>query len=727
MKVAHAEQHVISTQGMEQKQMFKINTSAHAFAILSSGLYSDKVAAVLREIGCNAHDAHIAAGVPHKPFVVKLPNRIDPQFYIRDFGPGLGHDEVMNLYTTYFASTKQTSNDFTGAFGLGSKSPFSYTDSFVVESQHGGKRRVYSAHIDNTGAPNIGLMSTTDCEASDTGITISFPVKERDFDEFRNRAQEIYQYFVTTPTILGGEPIRPITYEKDMGDWAIASGRSALSVVMGNVRYPLVVSSLNITDNKSDIDKNIRYLSGVVLRFKIGEVQVAASREQLQYDPAGQKHMLSVLRKVVVEAILELERAWILTGGSNTWADKCEFYKLKNSLNKSFSLSVDLLQEVGVAEPKKMYEAIYAWGETLPSAGNNAMVVGLEWDGSKVRRTKMGSAVSFGDYTLSLVYGDDSHAENRIRIALMNGTIEGRVLLVRPVKSTGGTLADMDELLTKVRERFQGIPELKLSDFPAPLTAAGTVRKKLKKGQLPPLPPELEILPPEQRVFAHRQNKSVGWGRRNVPKCYDDNGEELGYDVYENVKEIATSLTLSHGFKFASPTYMTKGDIKRYRMRQRPDWKSYTQHMTEALSSEDNIKILESVFGSFEYRVSDYRYRSNEVDLLGNLVGMKSQHEDAFNTVAPILKKFDLLDTIEKVYQSSIKPAKVDPGNVLACYTKIGDLLKISITPPEFKKSAIAINSKFTTASRIPYSVFINIFEYAPEYFPTFVTSLLED
>src|SRR3990167_10349443 len=122
MKLAQAEQHVRGSHGITESKLFEIRINAHAFKMLSSGIYSDKITAILREIGCNAADAHIEAGIANKPFEVKIPNRIDPQFYIRDFGSGLSHDNVMTLYTTYFASTKQDSNDVTGGFGLGSKS-----------------------------------------------------------------------------------------------------------------------------------------------------------------------------------------------------------------------------------------------------------------------------------------------------------------------------------------------------------------------------------------------------------------------------------------------------------------------------------------------------------------------------------------------------------------------------------------------------------------------------
>ena len=111
---------------------FRIRNSAKAFSILSSGLYANKIRAIIRELSCNAVDSHVAAGKSETPFDVHLPNQLEPWFSIRDYGTGLTNDQVTSIYTTYFESTKTDSNAFIGALGLGSKSPFSYTDNFTV-------------------------------------------------------------------------------------------------------------------------------------------------------------------------------------------------------------------------------------------------------------------------------------------------------------------------------------------------------------------------------------------------------------------------------------------------------------------------------------------------------------------------------------------------------------------------------------------------------------------
>jgi hypothetical protein len=117
---------------------FGIVASKEAFKILSSGLYKQKVRACIRELCCNARDAHVAAGKAAVPFTLQLPTMFDLTFSVRDDGTGLSHEDVLSLYTTYFGTNKSDSNDYVGALGLGSKSPFCYTDMFSVTVRYAG-------------------------------------------------------------------------------------------------------------------------------------------------------------------------------------------------------------------------------------------------------------------------------------------------------------------------------------------------------------------------------------------------------------------------------------------------------------------------------------------------------------------------------------------------------------------------------------------------------------
>ena len=266
---------------------FRIRNSAKAFNILSSGLYANKIRAIVRELSCNAVDSHAAAGKKDTPFDVHLPNSLEPWFSIRDYGTGLSADQVTNIYTTYFESTKTASNEFIGALGLGSKSPFSYTDNFTVTAIKDGVKGIYTAFINEQGVPSIAKMMD-EHTTEPAGVEVRFAVEERyDFDKFRQEARFVYEYFKLRPVVSGYADFKfkePEYKEKDIipGVHYSGEGHSRNSyAIMGNIKYPIDVPNA---------DKALGGLQGLlscglVMEFKIGELDFQASREGLSYIP----------------------------------------------------------------------------------------------------------------------------------------------------------------------------------------------------------------------------------------------------------------------------------------------------------------------------------------------------------------------------------------------------------------------------------------------------------
>lgn len=265
---------------------FRIRNSAKAFSILSSGLYANKIRAIIRELSCNAVDSHIDAGNQDTPFDVHLPSTLEPWFSVRDYGTGLTHDQVSSIYTTYFESTKTDSNEFIGALGLGSKSPFSYTDNFTVTAIKNGVKGIYTAFINEAGVPSIAVM-TTEHTDDPAGVEVKFSVNDRwDFDKFRQEAVTVYTYFVLRPVISGvsGFEFRDVEYDtKDIvpGVHSYRNARRSVAI-MGNIAYPIDIPQA---------DESIGELRGLLdcgleLHFAIGELDFQASREGLSYIPS---------------------------------------------------------------------------------------------------------------------------------------------------------------------------------------------------------------------------------------------------------------------------------------------------------------------------------------------------------------------------------------------------------------------------------------------------------
>jgi hypothetical protein len=127
MKLSHRGEEKATTSGGSSLGRYRIAQSKAAFETMSSRLYSDKIRAVLRELSCNAWDAHVAADKADVPFEIHLPTDFQPYFEVKDYGTGMSHRDIVDLFCTYFGTNKSDSDKFIGALGLGSKSPFCLT------------------------------------------------------------------------------------------------------------------------------------------------------------------------------------------------------------------------------------------------------------------------------------------------------------------------------------------------------------------------------------------------------------------------------------------------------------------------------------------------------------------------------------------------------------------------------------------------------------------------
>jgi hypothetical protein len=309
---------------------FRIRNSAKAFNILSSGLYANKIRAIVRELSCNAIDSHVAAGKPDVPFDVHLPNTLEPWFSIRDYGTGLSHDQVSNIYTTYFESTKTASNEFIGALGLGSKSPFSYTDNFTVTAIKDGVKGIYSAFINEQGVPSIALMTSEQTDEP-AGVEVKFSVNDRwDFDKFSQEASSVYKWFKLRPVVTGNDyfSISEMEYETENIIPGVHSNKRSMHrsmAVMGNIAYPIEVPNTekNLGELASLLDCNL------IMEFGIGELDFQASREGLSYIP---QTIESIRKKLeAVNAVLATHVAAEADAIKNLWDRALYLHTKRNS------------------------------------------------------------------------------------------------------------------------------------------------------------------------------------------------------------------------------------------------------------------------------------------------------------------------------------------------------------------------------------------------------------
>lgn len=312
MKVGNAMGSATVSDIQSPSRGFSIQASAKAFRVLSSSLYNFKILAVVREISCNARDAHAMVKTLEKPFSVKLPSMEDLHFTVRDYGPGLSPEDVMGMYTTYFQSTKMTDNDAIGGFGLGSKSPLSYSTSFQVVTYHGGFKTTFLAFQNDNGEPDIYQLAQQ-ATTEPTGLEVIVPVNEQDIRKFRTSATNVYRFFEVPPTITIGKRVlttdeffsydiadkmsREVVYEDGktarfyagVGSYDMSEVASvACWAQMGDVVYPISTSHVFDT-SKADESQMLRFFDSgrfgkLLIRFGIGELDLNAGREGLSYD-----------------------------------------------------------------------------------------------------------------------------------------------------------------------------------------------------------------------------------------------------------------------------------------------------------------------------------------------------------------------------------------------------------------------------------------------------------
>ena len=282
---------------------FGISNSAEFFDILSRTLYTDQILAVVREVLCNAWDAHIAAGCTDKPIQIRL----DGEFFeVRDFGPGIHHNEIGPIYGVYGASTKKNDGTQTGGFGLGCKAPFAYTDHFEVFSHHNGTKTIYNMSKSNAvAAGKPGIIPLAALPTTESGLRVKMPIQRKDTYRFMALIERIVANGEMNAE-LNGKKLSTIPFST-FKDGYLITDRQVVEDERGKtlfVRYGNVIYPFTSCEGISDLYKNTHgFLSNLtitgtkklILQAPPNSISVTPSRESLSM----QDHTISTLRKLL--------------------------------------------------------------------------------------------------------------------------------------------------------------------------------------------------------------------------------------------------------------------------------------------------------------------------------------------------------------------------------------------------------------------------------------------
>lgn len=279
---------------MRELMMFMVN------------LYPHPKLAVVRELATNALDSHKErlATDPDwewRPIEVISPSNFAPNLIIRDFGVGMGLEDIKQVYTKFGASTRRHSDDYTGTLGMGSKSPFAYCPSFTVKSVKDGKKILgqVSRREDNT--PAFTIMDYLDTD-EDNGVEVTIPrMVEGDFE---HEIKNFFQYWREGEVLVDDQPPTPALGLR-LGDSIVVQSFErnqardvSDTVIMGGVPYRVDPKHRLFTPEEINWSRSTR----VIAYVKMGSVSFAPSREELIYGDDTKK-TLEKLRKEILGRI----------------------------------------------------------------------------------------------------------------------------------------------------------------------------------------------------------------------------------------------------------------------------------------------------------------------------------------------------------------------------------------------------------------------------------------
>ena len=277
MKLENAPQDV-AIQGDFETSDFNVGDVAFIVDLFASKIYTNKVRAVLRELSCNAHDAHVAAGTTDIPFDVHLPTKLEPYFTIRDYGTGLSDAEVRSIFCGIGISTKRDSDDFIGAFGIGSLSPYSLGDSFTVRSYYNGVMRTYNCYRDDMRKPVVALLTEVETDEKN-GLEISVNVEPKvnysGSTDWADEAVFVYRHWKGTSFAINDgtvtEQLQEQEYQIEGDFYGFTGNYGDMYAVMGNIAYDM---------SEVVYDYDWRGSAGYI-EFEMGELDFDTARENL--------------------------------------------------------------------------------------------------------------------------------------------------------------------------------------------------------------------------------------------------------------------------------------------------------------------------------------------------------------------------------------------------------------------------------------------------------------
>lgn len=324
--------------GGEQMDSGKVsidtNNLGMLYEMLSKSIYSNPIGSIVRELVSNCFDSHIEQaeilGIEklEMPVVVKgFYEELDYYIGFEDFGVGMSTERFKGIYLNYMSSTKRDSNEQLGMFGLGSKSPFSYTDIFYVRTRHNQIEYYYMMSKGANGVPEWDLMYSKPTEESN-GTLVKFKVDNSkygtDWRKFQAEIKSQLQYFDDVYVEDFDIENEYQILENRTFKYRVDNPNNQMTILLGKVIYPI----------NWEIIKRPQINIPIGVKFEIGDLVITPNRESIRYND----EVIAVINQKIDDCLEEVKS--LNTEG--VYETISSLLKARKSKNKTIRLTDDI-------------------------------------------------------------------------------------------------------------------------------------------------------------------------------------------------------------------------------------------------------------------------------------------------------------------------------------------------------------------------------------------------
>ena len=273
--------------------------------LLTSNLYSKPLESFLRETVANAADSHVEAGTKEKILMLIQDSQENLQskiISIRDYGTGVSPERFDLIYRNIGSSTKRTSNDYIGMFGIGRMSCLALCDVATINSYYNGTKYSYLMYKNGTGI-NIDKLSEETGNFKN-GLEVSVTLEKFDNWDF-HKALECLVLFDDLYIQYTGIESQLRQFIDEFNNRKVKRYKtfSTCDICSRYKNYGSVGNVLYSIDETSPM-----LYSSVITTLPMGEVNITPNREALQFTELTKKTVSKAKQEVLKELQEVLEK-----------------------------------------------------------------------------------------------------------------------------------------------------------------------------------------------------------------------------------------------------------------------------------------------------------------------------------------------------------------------------------------------------------------------------------